>query len=45
MNDIFNFVMGIAILLIMAYFVWAITVINHGRKNKDKQVEKFFIFL
>ena len=36
MTDIFNFVMGVAILMIMAYFVWAITVINHGRKNKDK---------
>lgn len=40
MTDIFNFVMGIAILLIMAYFVWAITVINHGRKNKSKNLTR-----
>ena len=40
MTDIFNFVMGVAILLIMAYFVWAITVINHGRKNKSKKFDK-----
>ncbi len=40
MSDIFNFVMGVAILIIMAYFVWAITVINHGRKNKSKKFDK-----
>jgi len=40
MIDIFNFVMGVAILLIMAYFVWVITVINHGRKNKSKKFDK-----
>ena len=39
-TDIFNFVMGVAILLIMAYFVWVITVINHGRKNKSKKFDK-----
>ena len=40
MTDIFNFVMGVAILLIMAYFVWVITEINHGRKNKSKKFDK-----
>ena len=40
MIDIFNFVMGVAILLIMAYFVWVITVINHDRKNKSKKFDK-----
>lgn len=40
MTDIFNFVMGVAILLIMAYFVWVITVINYGRKNKSKKFDK-----
>jgi len=40
MTDIFNFVMGVAILLIMAYFVWAITVINHGRKNRSEKIDK-----
>ena len=40
MIDIFNFVMGVAILLIMAYFVWVITVINHCRKNKSKKFDK-----
>ncbi len=40
MTDIFNFVMGVAILIIMAYFVWVITVINHGRKNKSKKFDK-----
>lgn len=40
MTDIFNFVMGVAILLIMAYFVWVITVINHDRKNRSKKFDK-----
>jgi hypothetical protein len=40
MTDIFNFVMGVAILIIMAYFVWVITVINNNRKNKSKKFDK-----
>lgn len=40
MTDTFNFVMGVAILLIMTYFVWVITVINNNRKNKSKKFDK-----
>jgi len=34
MTDIFNFVMGVAILMIMAYFVWVINLINHEKKSR-----------